>query len=349
MDMARTRDLDSYLERLRELPFVRAARVEAARASTGRSSAEAALVIKTPQGTRRCPVEVRASHLSREVAERVVDLHHDRPDLMLLAPHVGRELGDRFTRAGVNFIDLAGNCHVRFDDAYVARIQGQSAPAAPAEGRGFRAPSYAALLALLIDPELITESTRAIAAAAGNISPQTAADLRARLVARGDVLAVRGRHRWSPTGRRRALDLLLGGWSSTLIPHALIGRYRARERDLSTLEARLARELDAVGPWRWGGGAAAQRLTGYYRGDDTVIYLADPPTDLTRRLALVPDREGPVVLLRVPCPSAFEGPQTDTVNPLLVYADLLAEGEDRAREAAHEVRARYLGDLEVGA
>ena len=113
------------------------------------------------------------------------------------------------------------------------------------------------------------------------------------------------------------------------------------------LEARLAPALSAIGPWRWGGGAAADRLTHYYRGDRTVAYVEQPPADLARRLGLVPAADGPVLLVRAPGPLAFRSPHAETVHPLLVYADLLAEGHDRARDAAREIDARYLAPAEA--
>lgn len=347
--MPRAADLTPYLTRLEELPFVRDAKRVPPRPGAGRADEEPQIAVKTPQGTRRCPIDLRASHLGREVAERIVQLHRETPDRMIFAPHVGRELGELFARAGVNFIDLAGNCHVRFGDAYLARVQGLTTASPPAPSKGMRAPAYSALLALLLDEALLEKSTRAIAEAAGNISPQTAADLRARLLAQGDVLRTRGAYRWSPNGRARALDGLLGGWSATLVPHLLLGRFRARERELAALEARLSKTLDAIAPWRWGGGAAAQRLTGFFRGDDTTIYVADPPADLARQLGLVPDREGPIALLSAPVPGAFVSPVAGTVHPLLVYADLLASGDERAREAAHEVHTRFLAPTETRA
>ncbi|MBI5490298.1 MAG: hypothetical protein HY905_23380 [Deltaproteobacteria bacterium] len=94
------------------------------------------------------------------------------------------------------------------------------------------------------------------------------------------------------------------------------------------------------------GGAAAHRLTGYYRGDQTLLYFADPPPSPAKQLRLVPDAEGDVWLARSPGPLAFSGPNRATVHPLLVYADLIGEGHERARDAAAEVRRRFLPDLE---
>jgi hypothetical protein len=60
---------------------------------------------------------------------------------------------------------------------------------------------------------------------------------------------------------------------------------------------------------------------------------------------MIADHNGRILIARQPCPVAFESPNDTTVHPLLVYADLLAERNDRATEAAGEVFDRYLSKL----
>jgi hypothetical protein len=307
------------------------------------------VVLKTPSGAVTFRCEHKRSHLLREVAERVAHQARGVENVLLFAPSVGRELGEFLRREGVNFVDLAGNCYVRVGDQYLARIQGIRAEAVPAADRPLRAAAYRTLFALLVDPSLFGASVRAVAEKAGGVSPQTVADLRARLVEQGMVLRVGGRSRWAPTGRRQALDLWLAGFSATLSPQLIVGRFRARERELEALEARLSSSLGDEGVWRWGGGAAAQRLTRFYRGERTVVYLSEGDASLPKRLALVRDASGPLLLMRTPGPLAFESPRADTVHPLLVYADLLAEGHDRARDAARVVFDKYLQKEETDA
>jgi hypothetical protein len=43
---------------------------------------------------------------------------------------------------------------------------------------------------------------------------------------------------------------------------------------------------------------------------------------------------------------AFGSPEPHTVHPLLAYADLLIDREERATEAAREIHARYLQPLD---
>jgi hypothetical protein len=302
----------------------------------------APLRVVTPSGKFTLGVELKRSHLTRALAEHVIRTAADGRSSLLMAPSVGSELAERFVQRGVNFVDLAGNCFVQLDDRYIARIQGQrAAQRAPAE-KALRAPAYRVLFALLAEPELARATLSRLAAAAGGVSPQTASELRARLIDGGVLIDARGGPAWGRGRRQQTVETFLFGFP-ILMAGATLGRFRARQRASEALDAELTPPLGALGEWRWGGGAGAQRLTGYYRGDRTLVYLRDDvELAVLKRLPLVPDPAGDVVVLRAPGPLAFSGPHPEVVHPLLVYADLLTEGHDRSREAAAEIYDRFL-------
>lgn len=247
----------------------------------------------------------------------------------------------------MSYVDLSGNWYINLDDQYIAHAQGRTIARAAAREKGFRAAAYRAIFALLVDPSLINETTRKTAEMAGRLSPQTVTDVRNAMVERGLALRSRNRFHWAPGRRNELFDLWLAGFGTTLWRTLLIAPLRSQVLEPAALEQELVPALDQIGGWRWGGGAAAQRLTDYYRGDRTLIYLREPPPrDLLKRLHLIPDMHGNVLVARVPGPLAFSGPREDTVHPLLVYADLLGEGNDRSTEAARVLREKLLADFE---
>ncbi len=327
-----------YVEHLVQLPFVRRVRLR-----WGDGEVDGQVVLTTADRRNvALPFELKRSHLGVETAHRLIGMAGKLPGLLIMAPAVGLGLGQQFVEANVNYVDLAGNCHLKIGDRYVAHIQGQRGRAPEPAGRALRTPAFRVLFALLAEPELATATTRALAEAAGGVSPQTAHNLRTRLVADGVLVEARGALVWAPGGRRRGIDLFLTGFGA-LAAKLTVGRYRARGANVREHEAELTPHLDRLGEWRWGGGAAADRLTGFYRGDRTVLYLREaPPPDALRRLPLVPDREGNVVLRVAVGPLALRGPKPQAAHPLLVYADLVAEGNERSALAAEQVYERYL-------
>jgi hypothetical protein len=188
------------------------------------------LSITTPQDTHTLPCEIKRAHLRHETAEFIVHAAKRTPDLIVFAPTIGRELGDVFEHAGVNFVDSAGNCHLKLGDRYLARIQGRTAATKAPTDRGLRAPAYRALFALLVRPDLINAASRAIAAEA-EVSPQTANDLRRRLVEQGLVYETKKRHAWVPGRFKDVVALWLAGFTTSLAPSLVIGHFRAMERE----------------------------------------------------------------------------------------------------------------------
>ncbi|MDF2696920.1 MAG: hypothetical protein K0S65_5303 [Labilithrix sp.] len=343
--------LEPYLERLRALPFVREARVlELKPTRRAEAQPDAEVLVRTPAGRTTLAAELKRTHLSREAAERLLHLRRASPiasrGVILFAPLVGRELAERFGRAQLNFVDLAGNCHLQIDERYLAHIEGRRPESHPTSLRALRAPTYQVLFALLVKPDLVNAPARVLAEAAGGVSPQTAIDARTRLHEQGLLVGSSKAPKWSLNGRKGALDLLIAGVARPLAPSLASGRYRARERDTARLEITLASRLNATTTWRWGGGAACQRLTGDHRGETTIIYVDRVTPTLASELELVADRNGPISICRRPTPLAFESPTAETVHPLLAYLDLLAEGGERASDAAGEIASRYLEEPE---
>ena len=329
-----TAGLAPYLTHLENLPFVQKATVPKPRSIKDRN--EKALRLVTPQGGVEAFLNWSRSHLTQQFIDYVVYMAAQlEGPYFLFAPTVGSEVAKRLDDGDVNYVDLAGNCRVRIGDEFVAIIEGRKAPQKSPRERALRAPSLQVLFTLLADPALIDEPVRSIAAATGRISPQTVTDLRKRLVAEEWVLKAGRRHTWAPQGKEQALDLLLADYDR-LARHLQLGRFRTRPGDLTELEQSIALQLDKRDMiWDWGGGAALQRHNGFYRGTRTIVYVEG---ELQKPLSgLVPDERGEVIFARYPGPRART--RDGDLAPLLIYLDLMTEGQPRAREAADEIRS----------
>ena len=88
-------------------------------------------------------------------------------------------------------VDRAGNCFVQLGQHSVARIQGRAHDSQKSGDRALRAPSYRVLFALLADSNLLNASVRDLARQSGGVSPQTADDLRKRMMERGILVRSR--------------------------------------------------------------------------------------------------------------------------------------------------------------
>lgn len=334
--MAAPEPLDEYLERLRTLPFIKTAVLRQVRGAGAR------IVLRTidEQAATLLP-HLKKTHLTAETVAHAID-RADGADCLLLAPYVGRAVGEQLAEAGVMFMDIAGNCFVNLANRHVARMQGKRPVERATAQKGLRAPAYKALFALLAKPELINATVRGLAQASG-VSRQAATDIRLRLVDLSVAYRDGKTYGWVPEESDNAMEMFLAGYATTLRPDILVGRYRTQDADPGLREDRIRPTLKQCTEFRWGGGTAANELLdGYYHGPNTVIHVAEPRADLPRKLKAVPDRNGPLVVLQFPGPLGLEGQTSTSAHPLLVYAELMAEGGGRARETANVLAAEYL-------
>lgn len=330
---------EAVLEQLRALPFVRGASLQHEPASPGEPSPDATVLVKTPSGQRRLFVETLRSNLTYAVAARLVgQLKAQQPGRwVVFAPYVPGPMGRYLAEEGVNFVDGVGNCYVVLDKNYIARIEGRK-PEKSAEQVGMRAASYQVLFVLLAGEDHLNSTVRDQAELAG-VGKSTAAQTLQHLEAEGFI-----GHQGDRKGllnTKVLLDRWLGGYAEVLRPRWLRGRYQVG--DVEAFERQVPGKLGTLTSWGWSGGVAAMRLTGHYRGSETVLFFGPTPASTTTSdLGMLPDREGPVSLLQAEGTLAFKGAKPKTVHPLLVYGELLAKPSDRAAEAAEEVRAQWL-------
>ena len=337
-----TLNIEPYLEQLRAFPFVRAVAVRAARGNADQSE-DVRLSLRTPNGRQEVAVEVKTVPLSRSAAESLAARVPRGQSWVVFSPYVSQPVGELLVSQGVGFLDQAGNCHIALGCDYLAHVEGRR-PTPPARrGRGLGARSYQVLFALLAQPALAAVSVRSLAEAA-NVQKTTAAELLLRLKEEG--LLLRDKRGWRIAQPKVLMDRWLDGYADKLRPRLLVGRYRAAENDPLAFEKQVEKLLGDRLDWAWGGAAAGFRLTRHYRGDTTTLHLAAHPASVQRQLGLLPSNDGTITILGVPGPLGLAGPAPHIAHPLLVYTELLMEGEDRARESAEEIRSRHLEPTE---
>ncbi len=328
--------LSHFSSQLEALPFVDTATFEEAAREAGRGS-QLELEVGTPSGEYHLVAELRRTALSYALVDRALAARQreNGSGWILLAPYVSPGIGRYLAEHGGNFLDEVGNCHLVLDDRYVAAVEGRRAPPRPASGLGFRVAGYRVIFALLAQPGLLRGTVREIAGVAG-VGKTTAAMTLQRL--RRELVIAPDRRGHRMLQRSELMDRWLIAYQDVVRPHLFVGSFQVSERDPQALERRIEELLERQGiAWCWGGGAALHRISGFYRGEATVLHLPDPPVDLPRMLRALPAKEGPLTVLRLPGPVAAQGREAHTAHPLLVYSELMTQGDPRGREAAAEL------------
>ncbi len=356
--MTHSRAAKRYVERLSELPFVEEAELHVYRRMRG-DLWDYLLNLRIGGHPRRLFVEEkRTAILSHSLVEDLTVRSEklERNEWILFAPYISAPAGARLRSRNINYVDLAGNCFVAFDKNHTATIEGRK-PAVPRDGtRGIGSAGYRVIFTLLTRPALVESSVREVAEQAG--VSKSGVSLTMRRLERDGII---GRTRTRPVlARPRALlDRWLVGYETVLRPRLVYGRYTSRAASRAALDEMLDERLhhgelgpgwwqDAEGKairWAWGGAAAAHRLTGHFRGTETILHFSEEPIVATGALELRESASGDITFLGVPSPTAFPSPTSTAVDPLLVYSELVISKDERAIEAAKEIYERYLGHL----
>ena len=333
-------DVQFALDRLADVPFVE--RIDVCSGPTGDAGDEyppdAYVKVRTATGEVRFCVEVKRTHVTHAIADRVVARARARNEpLLLVAAYVPAGIGERLAHADVNYVDEVGNYRLAVGHQYLAVKEGRKPARKPPGVQGTRLAGYKVMFTLLARPDYLALPVRELAAKAG-VGKTAAADAVNRLIAQG--LAGRGAHR-QLLDPPELMDRWLAAYATYVRPRLFLGAYKTRYLEPPTLEAAIEHAAPR-GRWALGGGAAADRMTHYYRGRTTVLHVEERPRRLLRDIGALAADDGPLIVLGIPGPVALEGSEPHIVHPLLVYTELYAENNERAREAARIVAERFL-------
>jgi hypothetical protein len=263
--------------------------------------------------------------------------------VLILARYIPRPTGERLAEAGINFVDAEGNMHLGLGKKYQSLILGKVRKSRSSEGRSLGPAAVQLLFTLAAMPDSVNWTVRRLASVAG-VGKTATAQARQRWVAEGIL------HR-SSDGECRVVnsaalhDQCLVGYSRVLRPRLLLGRYRSKEKDPGEFLARFKSAAKETGTrWALTGGPATYALQRFYRGEETPVFVNELAPDIVRRLKLLPDQKGPIILLRafgevVNWRTANDMP---IAQPWLIYAELMYQDDPRAHEAAEQLRREYL-------
>lgn len=296
---------------------------------------DASLVIDAAGVKRRFTAEVTRRLTRAEVGAVIAYMRAAEPRV-LVAPYISGPVGDDLRAHRMNFADAAGNVSIRAPGLLIC-VSGRRPHTPPQRhnrDRAFRPAGLRILLALLSRLDLVNATYREIATAAGSALgsiPHVLESLRDL----GYLIDIRGQRRlanreplvreWAQAYARVMLDReILGTFA---IPEANWWRSVAVEKDASL----------------WGGDVAANLLVGHLVPAKFVIYSPDVPRAIIAQSRLRKDPSGTVVIRRKYW--RFEHPvqkEHRVVPPLLVYSELLANGDARSMDAAKHIYDRYI-------
>jgi len=259
--------------------------------------------------------------------------------LLLVAKYVNAQMAEQFRLDGIEFIDTAGNAFINQPPIYIF-VKGNRPPEdvrkAPLK-RAFKPAGLRIIYTFLCNPGFENKTYREIAGAT-DVALGTVDWIMKELKDLGFLLDM-GKRGNKLIQRENLLQRWVTAYPEQLRPKLILGRYRGeygwwQQKKLDPLTA------------QWGGEVAAERLIHYLKPEVITIYTtAQQLNQLLLGNRLRKDPAGDVEILERFWKPVEMWQYEDIVHPILVYADLLATGNQRNIETAKMIYEQHIIQL----
>ena len=274
------------------------------------------------------------------VAMEVAQLRTEKQDAILVTDYATPPLADLMRANGLFFMDTAGNAYIDKPPLFVY-IKGNK-PAKKAKTalsrRLFKPAGLKVVFALLNIPEMINWPYRQIAETA-DVALGTVDWIFRDLKDMGFLIEI-GKGNRKLTKLPTLMQRWVEAYPDQLRPKLVIDQFMADNFDWWKDAA--ITEYDAC----WGGEVAAANITKQLKPANVTIYTHEIPGKLIIAHKLRKAADGNIEILKPFWKFAHEFTQNGFAPPLLVYADLMATGDDRNIETAGIIYDQFLTRFE---
>ena len=255
---------------------------------------------------------------------------------LLATEYVNPEAATRLHEVGIQFIDTIGNAFVNQPPLFIF-VKGnkpEKKEKAVPTVRLFKGVGLKVVFALLCRPELVEMPYRDLAEMT-NVALGTVKNTMTELILKGFILA-KGKKGKKMLNKEKLFDRWIEAYPDNLKPKLLMGRFQGKEnwwRDIQ-LDPAIA---------QWGGEVAAAKLTGYLKPETVTLYVnKNRLADIVIANKLKKDPQGNVEILEQFWQVENGLDEGETVHPFIVYADLIAIGDQRTMETARIIYEQHI-------
>lgn len=293
------------------------------------------LNLGVPEGNLKMEVEVKQE--VREHALRTIQkMNTENPNFLLVAYRIYPKYRDLLREMGVNYLEANGNAYIKTKNHFIWIDKFQTIKGDEEEGnRAFTKTGLKVFFHLLLDDRNLNTNQRNLAeiggVALGNI-PLVFKGLKAAglLVSKGKL-----GHDW--VNKEEAINQWVNAYKTTLKPTLLKGKY-GLPKDKNWKEIKLPTDQTT-----WGGEPGADILTEYLRPEKFILFTDLNKNDFIKQTRLMPDLKGEIEVYDTFW--KFDNQQLGVAPPLLIYADLLINGDKRSLDTAQLIYDRYIKEL----
>jgi hypothetical protein len=275
--------------------------------------------------------ELRTIHLAK-----IEELALAKKPFIIIAQRIFPKIKEELRKRNLAYLEANGNMYLNNKALYVY-TQGNNALeiTKTTTNRAFTKTGLKVIYQFLIDDNWINKTYREIAeqtnTGVGNVN-----NIFNGLKQEGYLLQLT-KQEYKIDNKQKLLEKWVMEYEKRLKPTLIIGTFRFLHKDdfYNWKDILLIKEKTL-----WGGEPAGDLLTNYLRPEELTLYTNEERSDLMKNYRLIPDLEGNIKVFK-----KFwikEEQYTNTVHPLLAYADLVNKGDRRCTETAQKIYDEYL-------
>lgn len=261
---------------------------------------------------------------------------------ILITDYVNPKLAETMKERNVFFLDTVGNAFL-IDTPLHIWVKGNKQKedlGKPRRQRAFDKTGLKVLFAFLCEPEIVNKPYLEIAKIAG-VAVGTVGWVITDMKENG-LLIGKGAKKRKIVDKAEILRKWVAAYPDRLREKIVVGRYKAAEKNW--WQNVKIQGFDAY----WGGEIAAEKLTQYLKPEVTTLYMRERPNRLQVKNKLRNDHKGNIEILEAFWDRRLDWHEQGFVHPILVYADLIATGDERNIETAGKIYeerlARFIGE-----
>lgn len=264
----------------------------------------------------------------------------NRP-VLLVAKYINPNMFDKLVGLGLNILDCAGNCHIRYMNGNIPVFhlinKGEKNVFANEKAYPvFQDAGIKVIFYLLQDKNNTNKAYREIQENTG-VALGTVKNVIDELVTRNFILVTdKGR---ILKNRKALLDLWVENYNQVLKPKLLIGRMAFRTNE----QRNKWKTMELPEGMYWGGESAANMIDNYLEPGAFDIYTDVPTAYLMKTGFVKQDTNGEIKVYQ----KFWQWETENHLAPLiLIYADLMGSNNSRCLEAANRLMEYGLNDFE---
>lgn len=266
----------------------------------------------------------------RLTLSKIPKLHYylsDQKNIILISDYISKPVKNYLKDNKMSYLDMAGNAFIKNKEGLFLYIETNKNLKLSSEksNRAFSKSGLKVIYQILINKEIVNMPYRYIGQAA-KVSIDTVGKVFKELLRDKYLVQIREKE-FKVQNKER----LIQEWT-TIFNRIL--RPKLKQRSFKPKGFKINDLLNFPFLNSIGGELAADFLSSYLIAESAIIYTDKPFIDLAKKIQLLPASDGPITMIEKFWEDDLISDKEITVNPILVYADLLSKPKPRNLETA---------------